>query len=112
MSDPQWAYKDGASKLFAAGESVPQGWMDSPDPERGKSAARNPDKAASEADSKPDQGADEPNVPDLEAMTKDEIEALVLARTGVDLDKRRSLAVLRDQARELIAGVEHGGVEQ
>ena len=86
MNDPTWMYrkdKDGA--LEAAifdGDKLPKGWVDSL--------------------AKIGEAITDVDVPDLEAMTKTEIEALVLARTGVDLDRRRSLAVLRQQARGLI----------
>ena len=83
MNDPTWMYrkdKDGA--LEAAifdGDKLPKGWVDSL--------------------AKIGEAITDVDVPDLKAMTKTEIEALVLARTGVDLDRRRSLAVLRQQAR-------------
>lgn len=86
MNGPSWMYRrgqDGAleAEIFADG-ATPKGWVDSP--------------------AKVAQAIAETKGPDLDAMSKNEIEALVLARTGVDLDKRRSLAVLRQQARELI----------
>ena len=92
MNDPTWMYRRAAdgtleAEIFAGG-AARLGWVDSP-----------AKVGVVDADPSDDGGT---AMPDLEAMTKDEIEALVLARTGVDLDKRRSLAVLPEQARELI----------
>ena len=102
MSEATWGYKGGESRLFAIGEAIPDGWMDSPDPERGKSATRKSDVAAALA------AEAAANMPSFQDMTKAAIATYIFDRYQIELDQRHNHRQLVEEADEVVAEGDNG----
>lgn len=86
MGDPTWMYRRGpdggvAARVFDS-QALPAGWFDSP------AALRDPE---------------------LDTLSKREIEDFARHRFGIELDRRRSAQALRRQVRDLIDHERTGG---